>query len=153
MKNPAALTSRVASAWSPASCWRTRSTWSRSARSAVMPEALPSLASVWTVSSTLAGSSPMMTALPPAATTSSAVWRPIPLLPPTTTSFCPAKTGMAIGQPGRPSAVRVVVQASEPVRAHSKRSFRLGAQGQVCCLLTSQPGRRGPAEHRQISYR
>jgi hypothetical protein len=37
----------------------------------------------------------MMTALPPAATTSAAVWRPIPLLPPTTTSFCPAKTGMA----------------------------------------------------------
>src|SRR5215472_7506174 len=45
----------------------------------------------------------MMTALPPAATTSSAVWRPIPLLPPTTTSFCPAKTDMACGRPG-PSA-------------------------------------------------
>ncbi len=38
----------------------------------------------------------MMTALPSAATTSAAVWRPIPLLPPTTTSFCPAKTDMAI---------------------------------------------------------
>jgi hypothetical protein len=37
----------------------------------------------------------MITALPPAATTSAAVWRPIPLLPPTTTSFCPAKTGVA----------------------------------------------------------
>jgi hypothetical protein len=33
----------------------------------------------------------MMTALPPALTTSYAVWRPIPLLPPTTTSFKPAK--------------------------------------------------------------
>src|SRR5262249_9202336 len=65
-----------------------------------MPQAEPSLASVWTVSSTLPGSSPMMTALPPAATTSSAVWRPIPLLPPTTTSFCPAKTGMDIDRPG-----------------------------------------------------
>src|SRR5215468_9776532 len=65
-----------------------------------MPQAEPSLASVWTVSSTLPGSSPMMTALPPAATTSSAVWRPIPLLPPTTTSFCPAKTGIDIDRPG-----------------------------------------------------
>jgi hypothetical protein len=37
----------------------------------------------------------MMTALPPAATTSAAVCRPIPLLPPTTTSFWPAKTGVA----------------------------------------------------------
>ena len=37
MKNPAALTSKVASACSPASCWRTRSTWSRSVSSAVMP--------------------------------------------------------------------------------------------------------------------
>jgi hypothetical protein len=46
------------------------------------------------------GSWPMMTALPPAATTSAAVWRPIPLLPPTTISFCPAKTGTAIGRPG-----------------------------------------------------
>jgi hypothetical protein len=46
-----------------------------------------------TVSSIFAAWSPMMTALPPAATTSAAVWRPIPLLPPTTTSFCPAKTG------------------------------------------------------------
>ena len=45
-----------------------------------------------------AGSWPMMTAEPPAATTSAAVWRPIPLLPPTTTSFCPANTGMAIGR-------------------------------------------------------
>ena len=40
----------------------------------------------------------MITALPPAATMSAAVWRPIPLLPPTTASFCPAKTGMAIGR-------------------------------------------------------
>src|SRR6185437_13998707 len=50
-------------------------------------QAEPSLARVWTVSSTLPACSPMMTALPPAATTSAAVWRPIPLLPPTTTSF------------------------------------------------------------------
>jgi hypothetical protein len=42
---------------------------------------------------TLSGSWPMITALPPAATTSAAVCRPMPLLPPTTTSFCPAKTG------------------------------------------------------------
>jgi hypothetical protein len=42
----------------------------------------------------------MMTALPPPATTSAAVWRPIPLLPPTTTSFCPAKTGLTVGRPG-----------------------------------------------------
>jgi len=48
----------------------------------------------------LGGSWPMMTALPPAATTSPAAWRPIPLLPPTTTSFCPANTGMAIGRSG-----------------------------------------------------
>jgi len=56
------------------------------------------LARVWTVSSTLPASSPMMTALPPAATTSAAAWRPIPLLPPTTTSFCPAKTGVSSSQ-------------------------------------------------------
>jgi hypothetical protein len=42
----------------------------------------------------------MMTAEPPAATTSAAVWRPIPLLPPTTTSFCPEKTGMACARSG-----------------------------------------------------
>jgi hypothetical protein len=44
----------------------------------------------------------MMTARPPAATTSAAVWRPIPLLPPTTTSFCSAKTGLTVGRPGSP---------------------------------------------------
>jgi hypothetical protein len=36
----------------------------------------------------------MITALPPAATTSAAVCRPIPLLPPATTSFWPANTGI-----------------------------------------------------------
>jgi hypothetical protein len=51
---------------------------------------------VWTVSSTFAGSWPMITALPPAATMSVAVWRPTPLLPPTTTSFCPSKTGLSV---------------------------------------------------------
>ena len=69
-----------------------------------MPQAGPSLARVLTVSSTLPGSSPMMTAPPPAATTSAAVSRPIPLLPPTTTSFCPAKTGMAMAMPCGSSA-------------------------------------------------
>src|SRR5262249_34517520 len=42
----------------------------------------------------------MMTAVPPAATTSAAVWRPIPLLPPTTTNFCPENTGMAFARSG-----------------------------------------------------
>jgi len=45
-----------------------------------------------TVLPTLSRFCPMITALPPAATTSVAVCFPIPLLPPTTTSFCPAKT-------------------------------------------------------------
>ena len=50
----------------------------------------------------------MITADPPAATTSAAVSRPIPLLPPTTTSFWPSNTGMACELVG---LVRVVVQA------------------------------------------
>jgi hypothetical protein len=58
------------------------------------------MANVLTVSSTLPGSCPMMTAVPPAATTSAAVLRPIPLLPPTTTSFCPEKTGTACARSG-----------------------------------------------------
>jgi hypothetical protein len=60
---PAALTSKVASACSSVSCRQTRSAWSRSARSAVIPQALPSLAKAVTVSSTLAGSCGQ--ALPP----------------------------------------------------------------------------------------
>jgi hypothetical protein len=38
-----------------------------------------------------------MTALPPPATTSAAVSRPIPLLPPTTTSLWPAKFAVMSG--------------------------------------------------------
>jgi hypothetical protein len=72
MKTPAALTNRVASPCSAASWWQTRSTCIRSVRSAAMPYAVPSLVRDWTVSSTLPASSPMMTALPPAATTSAA---------------------------------------------------------------------------------
>src|SRR5215470_11863820 len=41
----------------------------------------------------------MMTALPPPATTSAAVSRPNPLLPPTTTSFWPAKFVVISGVP------------------------------------------------------
>ena len=69
----------------------------------------------------------MITALPPAATTSAAVWRPIPLLPPTTTSFCPAKTGMAMacGWPG-PSMCWCVLSSQFML---IRSSFRLGAQG------------------------
>src|SRR5438046_3552605 len=63
----------------------------------------------------------MMTALPPAATTSSAVWRPIPLLPPRTTSFCPANTGIAIGRSGpsawcRPSSQFMLIETFPSAR-------------------------------------
>ena len=52
-----------------------------------MPHAFPVAPRVITVSSTRSGLRPMMTALPPPTTTSSAVCRPMPLLPPTTTSL------------------------------------------------------------------
>ena len=88
----------------------------------------------------------MMTALPPAATTSAAVWRPIPLLPPTTTSFCPAKTGIAIGR----SAPSVSICGRGPSSQFMLiRTFLSGGS----CLLTDQPRRRGSAAHRQIGYR
>src|SRR5262245_60341818 len=100
-----------------------------------MPYASPSLASPWTVSSTLPASPAMMTAVPPAATTSVAVWRPIPLLPPTTTSFCPAKIGMAIGRSfssalSMPSSQFVLIAF-----VVTERSFLLDGR-QACCLLT-----------------
>src|SRR5690242_1448217 len=59
----------------------------------------------------------MITADPPAATTSAAVSRPIPLLPPTTTSFWPSKTGIACGWSGssvwwcRPCSQLALIQA------------------------------------------
>src|SRR5215471_16017245 len=107
-----------------------------------MPQAEPSLASVWTVSSTLPGSSPMMTALPPAATTSAAVWRPIPLLP-HDHQLLPREDGHG----HRPTGLRhAVVQALEPVHGHCDVPF-------AGCLLNGQPGRGDPAAHRQTRYR
>ena len=52
-----------------------------------MPQAVPVADSSATVCSTLSGRCPTMTTLPPAATTSAATCRPMPLLPPITTSL------------------------------------------------------------------
>src|SRR5918996_5926760 len=94
MKKPAALTSRVASACSAASCFRTSGTWSRSVSSAVMPHALPFCDNASTAASTLSWSRPVITAVPPPATTWWAVARPMPLLPPTTTALRPSKLAL-----------------------------------------------------------
>src|SRR5690242_10891866 len=99
MKKLAASTGRAASACPLASCSRTASTWARSARSAVMPPAVPCLPGSATVSSTRASLRPMMTALPPPATTPAAVPLPMPLLPPATTTLQPSKLPVIPGSP------------------------------------------------------
>jgi hypothetical protein len=85
------------------------------------------LGQVVTVPSTLPGSCPMITTLPPAATTSAAVWRPIPLLPPTTTSFCPEKTGVACARSGW-SACGCRPCSQFQFALMFDRSFRLGGE-------------------------
>src|SRR6478609_3818280 len=92
MKKPAALTISVASPCSDSAPW-TSATADRSVNSAAIPQALPRrLVSSATVSSTRSFERPMITALPPRSMTSSAAWRPMPVLPPTTTIFLPSNS-------------------------------------------------------------